>query len=59
MAPITLALIAATGWLLTAPLGEWRSQLLTAAAALLVWRTRLHLLALIAGGAALGMLGWV
>lgn len=59
MAPITLALIAATGWLLTAPLAEWRSVLLTVAAALLVWRTRLHLLWLIAAGAALGMLGWV
>ena len=59
MEPITLALIAATGWLLTAPLAEWRSVLLTVAAALLVWRTRLHLLWLIAAGAALGMLGWV
>lgn len=59
MAPITLALIAATGWLLTAPLDRWPSVLLTAAAALLVWRTRAHLLWLIAGGAALGVLGWV
>jgi chromate transporter len=59
MAPITLALVAATGWLLTAPLIEWRALLLTAAAALLVWRTRVHLLWLIVGGAVLGMLGWV
>ncbi len=59
MAPITLALIAATGWLLAAPWGEWRSLLLTAAAALLVWRTRLHLLWLIGAGAVLGMAGWV
>jgi chromate transporter len=59
MAPIILALVAAIGWLLTAPLAEWRALLLTAAAALLVWRTRLHLLWLIGAGAALGMLGWV
>jgi len=59
MAPVTLALIAATGWLLTAPLFEWRALLVTAAAALLVWRTRLHLLWLITGGAVLGMMGWV
>ncbi|WP_428424814.1 chromate transporter [Methylibium sp.] len=59
MAPITLALIAATGWLLAAPPSEWRSLLTTAAAALLVWRTRLHLLWMIAAGALLGALGWV
>ncbi len=59
MAPITLALIAATGWLLTAPPAQWRSVLLTAVAALLVWRTRLHLLWLIGAGAALGVAGWV
>lgn len=59
MAPITLALIAATGWLLTAPAGEWRLLALTAAAALLVWRTRLHLLWMIGAGALLGVAGWV
>lgn len=59
MAPVTLALIAATGWLLTAPLVEWRSLAVTAVAALLVWRTRVHLLWLITGGAVLGMMGWV
>jgi chromate transporter len=59
MAPISVALIAATGWLLAAPLADWRGWLLTAIAALLVWRTRLHLLAIMATGAVLGMLGWV
>ena len=59
MAPITLALIAATGWLLAAPWGAWRPLLLTAAAALLVWRTRVHLLWLIGSGAVLGVAGWV
>ncbi len=59
MAPITLALIAATGWLLAAPAGDWASLALTLTAALAVWRTRLHLLWLIGGGALLGALGWV
>ena len=59
MAPLTLALIAATGWLLSAPWPEWRSLLVTVVAALLVWRTRLHLLWLIGAGALLGMAGWI
>lgn len=59
MAPITLALIAATGWLLAAPWGEWPSLALTAVAALAVWRTRIHLLWLIGAGALLGMAGRV
>jgi chromate transporter len=59
MAPITLSLVAATGWLLAAPGANWPALALTAAAALLVWRTRLHLLWMIGAGAVLGMLGWV
>lgn len=59
MAPLTLALIAATGWLLAPPVAEWRALLLAVVTALLVWRTRLHLLWLIAAGAVLGALGWV
>jgi len=59
MAPISVALILATGWLLAAPLGDWRGWLFTAAVAVLVWRTRLHLLAIMAAGAALGLMGWV
>jgi len=60
MAPITLALIAATGWLLATPPGVgWAPLALTLAAALLAWRTRLHLLWLIGAGALLGALGLV
>jgi chromate transporter len=63
MAPIVIALLIATGWLLTVvhdqPSTDWPLYLLTAAATLLVWRTRIHLLWLIAAGAALGGLGWV
>lgn len=63
MAPIVIALLIATGWLLTAahdlPARDWPLYLLTAAATLTVWRTRIHLLWLIGAGALLGALGWV
>ena len=62
MAPIVIALLIATGWLLTAahdqPGSDWPLYLLTLAATLLVWRTRIHLLWLIGAGAVLGALGW-
>jgi chromate transporter len=59
MAPIVIALMFASGWILTAETPGWRHVLLTAAAAVLVWRTRIHLLVLIAAGALVGALGWV
>ena len=63
MAPVVVALLIATGWLLMAnqnvPARDWRLWLLAALSALIVWRTRLHLLWLIIGGAVLGMLGLV
>lgn len=63
MAPIVIALLVATGWLLTGshehPARDWPLWLLTFSAMLLVWRTRLHLLWLIGAGALLGALGWV
>jgi chromate transporter len=59
MAPITIALLVATGWILAANTPGWAHLVLTIAAALIVWRTRLHLLILIAIGAAVGALGWV
>ena len=63
MAPIVIALLIATGWILAAshgaPLEHWRLWLLTVVTAMLVWRTRLHMLWLLAAGAALGAFGWV
>jgi chromate transporter len=63
MAPIVIALLIATGWLLTGshdhPERDWPLWLLTAAATLLVWRTKIHLLWMIGAGAVLGALGWV
>ena len=59
MAPIVIALMFATGWILSSGTPGWRHVLLTVAAAMLVWRTRIHLLFLIGLGAVLGALGWV
>jgi chromate transporter len=63
MAPIVIALLIATGWLLSAgndqPARDWPLWCLTAATTLVVWRTRLHLLWLIGAGALLGALGLV
>ena len=63
LAPIVIALLMATGWLLSTahgqPARDWPLWLLTAATTVLVWRTRLHLLWLIGAGALLGMLGWI
>jgi chromate transporter len=59
MAPIVIALLAATGWILSASQGSatdsWRLWLVTAVVTVLVWRTRIHLLWLLAAG---GLLGW-
>ena len=63
MAPIVIALLMATGWVLSSahsnPDEDWRLWLLTVVVIGLVWRTRVPLLWLIAAGAGLGMLGWV
>jgi len=63
MAPIVIALILATGWILAGgngePIAQWRLWLLTALSALVVWRTRLHLLWILGAGALVGALGWV
>ena len=56
MAPIVIGLMAATGWVLAAQTPGWAHLLLTLLAALLVWRTRLHVLFLIAAGAMIGAL---
>lgn len=59
MAPIVIALLIATGWILASvngdPARHWPLWLITLATALIVWRTRLHLLWLLGIG---GLLGW-
>lgn len=63
MAPIVIALLLATAWLLTLshnqPARDWPLYVLTAATTWVVWRTQLHMLWLIGAGALLGALGWV
>ena len=63
MAPIVIALLIATGWVLTGAhtdtAHDWPLWLLTATSTLVVWRTRLHLLWLLGLGALLGAFGLV
>ena len=63
MAPIVIALLMATGWILASSQGKtihhWPLWLLTTLSALIVWRTRLHLLWLLGAGGVAGWMGWV
>jgi chromate transporter len=63
LAPISISLLIATAWLLTAAHNQmardWPLWLLTAVSLVLVWRTRIHLLWVLGAGAALGALGLV
>ncbi len=59
MAPLVVGLLLSTGWILTTSIEGWLHLPLTVVAALLVWRTRLHLLVLISVGALVGALGWI
>ena len=64
MAPVVVGLLIATAWVLAAgnvatDVPAWRLWLLTVAAALVVWRTRVHLLWLLGAGALLGAFGLV
>ena len=63
MAPIVVALLVATGWILATGSNyagrDWPLWLVTGVTALVVWRTRLHLLWLLGAGALLGWFGLV
>jgi chromate transporter len=64
MAPVVVGLLIATGWILaagnlSADVPAWHLWLLTGTAAVIVWRTRVHLLWLLGAGAALGAFGLV
>ena len=63
MAPIVIALLIATSWILATSQGtalkNWPVWLLASVSALVVWRTKLHLLWLLGTGALLGWMGWV
>lgn len=61
MAPIVIALLLATGWVMASAHGnaarDWPLWATTVVTALIVWKTRIHLLWLLAAGALLGWLG--
>ena len=63
MAPIVVALLMATSWILASANGSsldnWPLWLVTAVTALIVWRTKTHLLWLLGAGALLGWHGLI
>lgn len=61
MVPVTIGLLLATGMLLAPSwqIADGRALLLSITVALLVWRTRVSLIWLVAAGGVLGGLGWV
>jgi chromate transporter len=59
MAPVVIALLLSTAWILASAGGQsanWPLWLLSAVSGLVIWRTKLHLLWLLAAGAVLGAL---
>ena len=63
MAPLVIALLVATGWILAANhkadthhLALWA---VTAVSTFLVWKTKIHLLWLLGAGAIAGWMGWI
>jgi len=63
MAPLVIAMLVSTGIILGSASGDaatdWPLYAVSATAALVIWRTRIHLLWLLAAGALLGALGWL
>ena len=63
LAPIVVALLIATSWILASVNGsslkDWPVWLLTATATVIVWRTKVHILWLLGAGALLGWYGLV
>ena len=61
MAPLVIAMLLSTAWLLAsggaAGPDHWPLWLLSAVSCIVIWRTRLHLLWMLAAGAVLGALG--
>jgi chromate transporter len=63
LAPIVIALLIATGWILATgsdyAVRDWPIWLIAVVSTVIVWRTKLHLLWLLGAGAVLGWMGWV
>jgi chromate transporter len=56
MAPVVIALMLSTSWIMGSAAGDWPLWLLSLASCVVIWRTRLHMLWLLAAGA---LLGWL
>ena len=60
MAPVVIALMLSTSWILGSaggePASDWPLWLLTLASCLVIWRTKVHMLWMLAAGA---LLGWL
>lgn len=63
LGPVVIALVLATGWIMASAyddfVRDWKLWGVMMLSVLIVWRTRLHLLWLLAAGAGLGAMGWV
>jgi chromate transporter len=63
MAPVVIALLLSTAWILGSSTGtdlsNWPLWLLAVAAMFAIWRTKVHILWVIGAGALLGALGFV
>ena len=63
LAPISIALLIATAWLLTAANNDaarhWPLWLFTLTSLILAWKTQMHLLVILGAGAALGAFGLI
>lgn len=63
MAPIVVALLIGTGWVLATSLGktltDWHIWLVSFVTAMVVWRSKIHLLWLLGAGGMLGWQGWL
>ena len=60
--PVVLGLMLSTAYLMSAHMTwqvGWRAWLLSVVVALVIWRTKIHLLLLLGAGAAMGALGWI
>jgi chromate transporter len=63
MAPVVVALLVSTGWILATSSGyglkNWPAWTVTFITTLIVWRTKVHLLWLLGAGALVGWMGWI
>jgi chromate transporter len=64
MAPVVIALLLSTGWILAMGNGgydlrNWPAWAIALVSTVVVWRTRVHLLWLLGAGAIIGWMGWI